>query len=156
MGTLLSFLIVIGFCTFGLGVVAVVMIAMGFGGAPGAILYEIGKKKGSLPLKVSGLVVTGLGQAYVVGIYAVLLVSALRYVPSIWPNLALWPLWIVSYFHSNAAPAYGLKEKSDTAQFHTLLEVVLCTQVIFFTMVFAPRFLQFAYGWVPFFGANFK
>lgn len=151
---MLSLLILFASFTFGLAAVAIVMVLMGFGGAPGAMVFEIGKRKESLPLRCIGLLLTFLGQSYVVGAYSVLMISLLRYFTYTNPNAWVWPLWIVAFFHSTAAPTYAMKEKSESAHYYTLPEVALAVIVIFFVTVFFPKIVSFAYGWIPCFAYN--
>jgi len=140
-------------CSFGLMVIAIVMVIMGLAGAPGALIFEAGKKTKNVLLSVLGFVLSALGQSYVVGAYAVFVVSLLRWFSEARPNIPTWPLWIAAFFHSLAAPEYAKREraKEPTAQHYSLGIVVLLSIVFFFIMVFAPNTLNPIYGWVPFY-----
>jgi hypothetical protein len=153
MKTLLALLIMFMACTMGLIAVAIVMVVMGFAGAPGAMLFAAGKKAKSALLEVFGLILAALGQSYVVGAYAVFVVGLLRWFSTGRPDVPTWPLWIAAFIHSGAAPAYGMKERSEqpTAQHRTLGIVSLAATVVFFIAAFAPGVLKLIYGWVPLF-----
>ena len=153
MNTIRSILIMFLACSFGLMVIAIVMVIMGLAGAPGALIFEGGKKTKSVLLSVLGFVVAALGQSYVVGAYAVFVVGLLIWFSEVRPSMPTWPLWIAAFFHSFAAPEYAKRErvKEPTAQHYSLGVVVLLSMAIFFIMVFAPNTLNPIYGWVPFY-----
>ncbi len=153
MKTLLALFIMFMACTMGLITVAIVMVVMGFAGAPGAILFAAGQKAQNVLLRMCGLILAALGQSYVVGAYAVFVVGLLRWFSTGRPDVPTWPLWIAAFFHSGAVPTYGMKEKPEepAAQHLTLGIVALAATVVFFVAAFAPVALQSIYGWVPFF-----
>jgi hypothetical protein len=158
MNTVIALAIMFASFTVGLIFVAIVMILMGFGGAPGGILFEIGRKTQNGFLTMTGLFLTALGQAFVVCIYTILVVSVLRVFAEACPHISTWPLWIGAFFHSGAVPTYAMKEKPEvpTAQHMTLGFVSSITFICFFIMAFAPQWLSWIFGWVPFFQHNIK
>lgn len=153
MNTLFAVLIMFMACTMGLIAVAIVMLVMGFAGAPGAMLFAAGQRTQSAFLRVCGLVVAALGQSYVVGAYAVFVVGLLRWFSSGRPDLPTWPLWVAAFFHAGAVPTYAMKERPEepAAQHRTLGIVALVGTVVFFVAAFGPWALKSVYGWVPFF-----
>lgn len=153
MKTLFALLIMIMACTMGLIVVAIVMVIMGFAGAPGAGLFAAGQKAQNTLLRLCGLILAALGQSYVVGAYVVFVVGLLRWFSTGRPDVPTWPLWIAAFFHSGAVPTYGMKERPEepTAQHYTLGIVALVATGVFFIAAFAPGALKSIYGWVPFF-----
>jgi hypothetical protein len=154
MKTLFALLIMFVACTMGLIAVAIVMVIMGFAGAPGAMLFAVGQKRKSALLGVFGLILAALGQSYVAGAYAVFVVGLLRWFSTGRPDVPTWPLWIAAFIHSGAAPTYGMKERPEqpTAQHRTLGIVSLAATVVFLIAAFAPPgSLRLIYGWVPLF-----
>ena len=139
--------------SLGLLAIAIVILIMGFAGAPGALLFEIGKKMQNSFLCVSGFILAAFGQAYVVGAYAAFMVALLYRFSAAMPDVPTWPLWIVAFVHSGAAPTYAMKERAErpTAQHYTLGIVATAAMLIFFTAVFAPESLIAPYRWVPYF-----
>jgi hypothetical protein len=158
MNTIYSLAILFASFTFGLALIAVVMLLMGFGGAPGGILFEIGRKSQNGFLTLVGLILTAIGQAFVICAYAVFVVSALRAFSGVAPHIPTWPLWLAAFFHSAAVPAYAMKERPEvpSSQHMTLGIVGSISFVCFFIMVFSPQWLSFIFGWVPFFQSNIK
>lgn len=158
MNTLLALLIMVAALTVGLGAIALVMLTMGLAGAPGAIMFAAGQKTKNSFLSNGGLIVAAIGQSYIVGAYAVFVVSLLRWFTEGRPDFPTWPLWIAAFFHSGAAPEYGMKERPDnpTAQHHTLGIVALLATVVFFVAAFAPNSLSPFYGWVPLYNATLQ
>ena len=144
--------------TFGLALIAIVMLLMGFGGAPGGILFEIGRKTQNSILIILGFVLTALGQAFVICAYTVLVVSALRAFSGSAPHIPTWPLWIAALFHSGAVPTYAMKERPEvpSSQHMTLGIVSSISFVCFLIMAFVPQWLAPIYAWVPFFQSNIK
>ena len=134
------------------------MMLMGAAGAPGAVLFSLGQRTQNALLRQLGLIVAALGQSYVVGGYAVFVVGLLRWFSQGQPDVPTWPLWIAAFFHSGAAPLYGMKERPEepTAQHYTLGVVTLLSEAVFLVAVFAPGALFALYGWVPFAGATVK
>ncbi len=155
MKTLLALLIMFMACTMGLIAIAIVMMIMGLAGAPGAMLFAAGQKTKNAILTACGFIVAALGQLYVVGAYTVYVVGLLRWFSEGRPDVPTWPLWIAAFFHSGAAPAYGMKERPEepTAQHHTLGLVALLATAVFFIVAFAPNTLKPVYGWVPLYDA---
>ena len=155
MKTLHALLIMFMAFTMGLIAIGIVMMIMGLAGAPGAMLFAAGQKTKNVLLTACGFIVAALGQSYVVGGYAVFVVSLLRWFSEGRPNLPTWPLWIAAFFHSVAAPTYAMKErpKEPTAQHHTLGLVELLATAVFLTVAFAPNTLKPIYGWVPLYDA---
>lgn len=153
MKTIFAVAIVCMAFTIGLFPIAIVLLVMGLAGAPGAMLYIAGQKTQNTLLRGGGFILAALGQSYVVGAYAVLVVGVLRWFSTIRPDVPTWPLWLAAYLHSTAVPAYGTRERPDepTAQHHTLGIVALAATVIFFVVTFTPGALKSLYGWVPFF-----
>ena len=153
MNTILAILIAFMACLFGLIAVAAGMLCMGLFGAPGAILYEIGKKKDQAPLRTAGILVAGLGQAFVVGAYCVLAVSLLHWLIAIKPSLPAWPLWFAAVFHTCAIPANALKETeaAKTAQYIALPFASLAAIVTFILTITSPSVLEPVFGWIPWF-----
>ena len=145
-------------CTVGLIAVGAVMIVMGLSGAPGAMIYEAGERKHSAALRALGFTLAALGQSYVVGAYAVLLISLLRAFSATRPHLATWPLWVAAFFHAGAVTAYAMKERPEmpTAQHYTLGVVSLLSFAIFLVVAISPSWLSPLYGWVPFFVGTLK
>ena len=139
--------------TMGLIAIAVVLFIMGVAGAPGAIIFDIGKRQKKSILKIIGFISTAIGQIYVVGAYSVFVVGFLRWFKTDRLDMPIWPLWIAALFHSIAAPIYGMKEmpKEPTTQHFSLGIVVVCVTAIFFFVVFVPNTLSPIYRWVPFF-----
>lgn len=158
METLFALLIMFAAFTVGLAGIAIVMMIMGLTGAPGAMLFEIGRKTSNAFLSVTGFILTAIGQTYIVGAYIVLVVALLQLFALARPDVPTWPLWIAAFFHSGAVPVYGMKEKptEPTAQHYTLGIVALLAAVIFFVAVFVPAILRPLYGWVPYFGNLLK
>jgi hypothetical protein len=158
MKTLLALLIMFTACTMGLIAIAIVMMIMGLAGAPGAMLFAAGQKTRNVFLTACGFIVAALGQSYVVGAYTVFVVGLLRWFSEGRPDVPTWPLWIAAFFHSGAAPTYGMKERPEepTAQHHTLGLVQLLATAVFFIVAFAPNTLKPIYGWVPLFDAMLK
>lgn len=158
MKTLLALMIMFMACSIGLISVALVMIIMGVAGAPGAILFAAGQKFKNGFLRILGLLIAALGQSYIVGAYTVFVVGLLRWFSEGWPEVPTWPLWIAAFFHSGAAPSYGMKERPEepAAQHLTLGVVALTASVIFFVAAFAPQALAALYGWVPYFDSMLK
>jgi len=150
---LLALVIMFMAFTVGLIVLALVIPIMGLAGAPGALLYVAGQGAQRVTLKVVGLFVSALGQTFIVGAYAVFVVSFLRWFAAGRPDMPTWPLWLAAFFHSGAAPAYAMKERPEkpTAQHHTLGIVALAATVIFLLSAFSPASLRNVYGWVPLF-----
>ena len=144
--------------TMGLALIAIVMLLMGFGGAPGGIIFELGRKAQNSILIFLGFILTAVGQAFVICAYTVFLVSALRAFSGSAPQIPTWPLWIAVIFHSGAVPTYAMKERPEipSSQHMTLGIVSLISFVCFLIMVFAPKWLAPIYSWVPFFQSNFK
>ena len=153
MNTLFALLIMFMACTMGLIAVAIVMVVMGFAGAPGAMLFAAGQKAQNALLRMCGLILSALGQSYVVGAYAVFVVGLVRWFSTGRPDVPTWPLWIAAFFHSGAVPTYGMKERPEepTAQHRTLGIVALAATVVFYSAVFTPGTLKSIYGWVPLF-----
>jgi hypothetical protein len=145
-------------CTIGLIAVGAVMIVMGLSGAPGAMIFEAGERKHSAALRAVGFTLAALGQSYVVGAYAVLLVSVLRVFSATRPHLATWPLWVAAFFHAGAVTAYAMKERPEmpTAQHYTLGVVSLLSFAIFLMVAISPSWLSPLYEWVPFFAGTLK
>ncbi|NQT35110.1 hypothetical protein HQ587_07970 [bacterium] len=133
--------------------IAIVMAIMGLAGAPGAIIFQAGIKTKRVLFLAFGFIFTALGQSYVVGAYSVFVVSLLRIFSATRPDVPTWPLWIAAFFHSVAAPTYGMKEKPEepTAQHSTLGIVSLAATIVFIISAFAPSVLVPVYGWIPFF-----
>ena len=144
--------------TIGMFVMAIVMLVMGFGGAPGGILFEVGRKSQNQLLMSAGFILTALGQAFVICSYTVFVVSVLRAISAAAPDLPTWPLWIAAFFHSEAVPTFAMKERpaEPSAQHMTLGIVSSISFVCFLVMAFAPQWLSSVFGWVPFFQNNFK
>ena len=144
--------------TVGLALVAIVMLLMGIGGAPGCMLFEVGRKSANRFLIILGFILTAVGQAYVVCSYTVFIVSALRAFSGVAPHLPTWPLWIAAFFHSGAVPTYAMKEKPEvpTSQHMTLGLVSSISFVCFLIIVFAPQWLSPMFGWIPLFQSNIK
>ena len=153
MNTVTALLLMLAAFTVGLLPIAVVILVMGFGGAPGAMLFAAGEKSDNSVLRVCGFMLAALGQLIVVGAYAVLVVALVRWISIVRPEIPTWSLWIAAFFHSGAAPMYAMKEKPErpTAQHHTLVYVELGATVVFFLAVFAPALLARVYWWVPLF-----
>lgn len=153
MNTLLALGILLISVTFGLLAIAMVILVMGFAGAPGALLLEVGKKMQNSFLCVSGFILAAFGQAYIVGAYATFMVALLYKFSAAIPGMPTWPLWIAAFFHSGAAPTYAMKERAERpmAQHYTLGIVASAAILIFFTAIFAPESLIAPYGWVPYF-----
>lgn len=153
MNVLLALLIMFMAFTVGLIAVAIVITIMGLAGAPGALLFEAGQKAQNVILRVAGLAVAALGQSFVVGAYAVLVVGLLHWFSAGRLDVPTWPLWIAAFFHSGAAPTYAMKERPEepTAQHQTLGIVALAASLIFFLSAFWPTSLRGVYGWVPLF-----
>jgi len=143
-------------CTMGLIAVAIVMVIMGFAGAPGAILFAAGQKAQNALLRMFGLILAALGQSYVVGAYVVFMAGLLRWFSTSSPDVPTWPLWAAVFFHSVAVPTYGTREmpSEPTAQHHTLGIVALVAIVIFIITALSPGVLKPIYGWVPLFNGN--
>lgn len=156
MDTLFALLIMVVAFTLGLVPIAVVIILMGLAGAPGAIMFDLGRKSNQMLTTIVGFALSALGQAFIVGAYAVFVVGLLRWFAEVRPDIPTWPLWIAAFFHSGAVPVYGMKEQPDepTAQHHSLGLVGFAATVVFLVVAFAPDSLQTVYGWVPFFSAN--
>ena len=150
---LLALLIMFMAFTVGLIAVAIVIPVMGLAGAPGALLYAAGQRAQRSALRIVGLLVAALGQSFVVGAYAVLLVGLVRWFAAGRPDMPTWPLWIAAFFQSGAAPTYAMKERPDepTAQHRTLGVVALAATIIFFLGALSPAPLRSVYGWVPLF-----
>lgn len=156
MNTLLALLILFGMLTFGLIAVAGVMMVMGLAGMPGALIGFAGDRAKSSILASFGFLVTALGQSFVVGAYIVFIVSLLRWFAEGRPDVPTWPLWIAAFIHSEAAPAYGMKERPQvvTTQHSSLGLVSLIATVIFFITAFSPATLSPIYKWVPFYSTQ--
>lgn len=144
--------------TIGLAVIAILMLLMGFGGAPGGFLFEIGRKSQNGILTFAGFILTALGQAFVVCAYTVFVISALRSLSGAAPELPTWPLWIAAFFHSGAVPTFAMKERPEvpSSQHMTLGIVSSISFVCFLVMAFAPQWLSPVFSWVPFFQSNIK
>lgn len=145
-------------CSMGLVLIAFVILLMGIGGAPGAILYEAGIKSANKGLSSAGFLLTALGQSFVVCAYTVLVVSALRTFATAYPNLPMWPLWIAAFVHATAAPGKASQERPEVpnAQHPTLGLVGTASFICLLIMIFSPSLLKGIYGWVPYFAANLK
>ena len=158
MNTILSLLILFISLTFGLGFIAIIMLIMGLFGAPGGILFELGRKSHNGVLSFSGFILTLFGQAFVICSYIVFVVSALRAVSAAIPNMPTWPLWIAAFFHSNAVPSFAMKEKPEipSSQPMTLGFVAFISFICFLTMVYVPQWLLPIYSWIPFFQSNIR
>lgn len=156
MDTLYSLLIMFVACSAGMALMAVVMLVMGFGGMPGALLHLKGVSSRNGFLVMSGYALCALGQSYVVGAYAVFAVSLLRWFTEGHPDLPTWPLWFAAFYHGNAVPVLALKENPEepTAQHHTLGIVGLISILVFLLIVFSPNTLKPVYGWVPYYQHN--
>ena len=156
MNTILSLLILFSSFTFGLGLIAIIMLLMGLCGAPGAIFFELGRKAQNGALTILGLILTAFGQSFVICSYAVFVVSALRAVSVAMHDIPTWPLWIAAFFHSNAVPVYAMKERPEvpTSQHMTLGFVSFVSFVCFLIMAFAPQCLDPIFSWIPFFQSN--
>ena len=156
MNTILSLLILFSSFTFGLGLIAIIMLLMGLCGAPGAILFESGRNARNGTLTFLGLILTAFGQAFVICSYAVFVVSALRAVSVAIHDIPTWPLWIAAFFHSSAVPVYAMKERPEvpTAQHMTLGFVSFISFICFLIMAFAPQCLYPIFSWIPFFQSN--
>ena len=140
-------------CTVGMIGIAVAMIAMGLGGAPGAIIYAAGQKNDNGAAKAIGFLVCALGQTFIVGAYAAFVVGLLWWFASSKPDIPTWPLWIAAFFHAVAVPSYGMKEQPEepTAQHLSLGLVSTLSLILFFLIVFLPDAMSVIYGWVPFY-----
>jgi hypothetical protein len=150
---LLALLIMFMAFSVGLIAVAIVIPIMGLAGAPGALLYAAGQRAQQTALRGLGLLVAALGQSFVVGVYAVLVVGLVRWFATGRPDMPTWPLWIAAFFQSGAAPTYAMKEKPEvpTAQHRTLGVVALTATIVFFLSALSPTALRSVYGWVPLF-----
>lgn len=138
--------------------VAIVMLLMSFGGAPGALLFEAGRKAHNGFLLLAGFALTAIGQAFIVCGYSVFVVSALRAFSHLHPEVPTWPLWIAAFFHSGAVPTYAMKERPEVpgSQHMTLGIVGTAAFICFVIVAFAPNLLGWIYGWIPFFDSNIK
>lgn len=153
MNTIHALLLLFGACTVGMIGIAIAMVAMGLGGAPGAIIYAVGQKNESGAAKTVGFLVCTLGQTFVVGAYAAFVVGLLWWATSSMPDIPAWPLWIAAFFHSVAVPTYGMKEQPEepAAQHLSLGLVSMLSFILFFLIVFLPDAMSAIYGWVPFY-----
>lgn len=160
MNTLCALVIMVASITPPIGwfVIAIVMLLMGWGGAPGGILYEVGLKNQNGIVMFLGFIMTALGQAFVICAYTILVVSALRAFSESAPNVPTWPLWISAFLHSGIVPAFAMKEKPATpsSQHMTLGIVASISLTCFLIMAFAPQWLSKFFAWVPFFQSNIK
>lgn len=156
MATLLSLLIMVMAFTMGMLLIAIVILVMGFGGMPGALLHHKGKSSYNGFLIFSGYVFTALGQSYVVGAYSVFAVSLLRWFTEGHPDLPTWPLWIAAFYHSGTPASLAMKENPEepTAQHSTLGFVSLISILVFILIAFSPNTLKPVYGWVPYYQHN--
>ena len=139
--------------TIGMIGIALAMVLMGVGGAPGAIIYRWGRKSESTILRSIGFLACALGQAFVVGAYIVLVIGSLYWFSTNYPESPTWPLWIAAFFHSHAVPIYAMKERPPerTAQHDSLELVSFFTFVLFIVVVLFPQTLSLIYEWVPFY-----
>ena len=153
MNTALSLLVAFMASTIGLAVVAVAMICMGFAGAPGALVYEFGKRKQSIAMRMSGILLAGLAQAFVVAAYCVFVLSLMHLLLHFRPSLPSWPLWIAAGFHTIAIPGYAAKEREAerTAQYLSLPIVSVAAIGTFVLSIVSPATLAPLFSWVPYF-----
>ena len=158
MNTIFALALMFASFTFGLALIAIVLLMMGVGGMPGGMLFEMSKRSQNPVLAVVGFILTAVGQAFVVCAYVVLTVSSLRAFSATLPYIPTWPLWIAALFHSTAVPSFGMKAKADLApsQYMALVIVGFVSFMCFLIMAFAPQYLGFIYGWIPFFKYNIK
>lgn len=156
MNTIYALVIMFSCLTLGLALIAIVILLMGFGGALGGMLFEIGRKSTNGFLIFCGLILTAIGQAFVVCAYTVFVVSALRAFSEVAPHIPTWPLWIAAFFHSVAVPMHATQERPDSpsSQHMTLGLVSMISCLCFLIMVFAPAWLSPIFGWIPFFQSN--
>lgn len=153
MNTIISLGIMIAAMTIGSFAIAIIILVMGLAGAPGALLYELGRKNNSSFLIILGLLLAGVGQAFIICAYTVFVVSIMRFYLEGHPNIPSWPLWIAAFFQSMAAPSHALKDRSaeNTAQYMTLGCVGFAALIVFAFLVFVPESVKSIYFWVPFY-----
>lgn len=153
MNTLYSLLILLGAFIFG-GILTIPMIIlMGIGGGLGAMLFHLGSKNQIDILQGVGLLLTALGQALIVSLYAIFLVSVIRAWQISFPNSVMWPIWIAGFYLANAPPGLAMKDPDalKTAQGHTLGFAGLLVSCTFFVTVFRPSWIENWVSWIPFF-----
>ena len=148
-----SLLVMLAAFTIGLSGIALAMLLMGIGGAPGAIIHRWGCKAESTVLRSVGFLACALGQAFIVGTYIVLVIGSLYWFSENYPQSPTWPLWIAAFFHSQAVPVYAMKERPPerTAQHNSLELVSFLASILFITILIFPETLSLIYGWIPFY-----
>jgi hypothetical protein len=158
MSTIFALVIMFACFTFGLALIGLVVLVMGVGGLPGALIFEAGRKSSNKALLLLGVAATAVGQSYIVCAYSAFVVSALRAFSGAYEQVPTWPLWIAAFFHSCAPTAYAKKERFGvpTSQNLALGIAGFAAFVCFVVMVVNPAPLHGVFGWVPFFAANAK
>jgi hypothetical protein len=157
--------IMLGAFTIGLIGIFIEIVLMGIIAIPGDLLVKLGRKLDALLISIFGLILTVIGQLYIVAAYSICVVALLHYTVRIKPDIPTWPLWIAVYIHSVSAPNYGLKrvfldikdrQFKWTKENCTLISVALFTQVLFLVIVYNHIILRPFYAWIPYFGNLLK
>lgn len=151
MKTIYTIFVMFVACAVGLPIFKVMMHVMGAAGSPGAIIHAEGRKRSNYKLRRLGLIITTIGQAFVVGSYAVLAVVVLRWYLHLRPDLPTWPLWLAAAFHALGITIEALEHKPSkpTAQHDTVVPVSMIGFAIFIVAIFFPIILMPLFGWIP-------
>lgn len=140
------FYAIILLCPIGLILIAMNLGFMGVAGAIGSAFYAMSVESNFIAGKVSGLVLSFLGQFYVNTAFTIMFISIFTKDT----DSVQWPIWIAVFILSCSAPAYGSREEpqTETASHMTVPFVSFLSVPVFFAYVFVPEVFKPFFGWI--------